>query len=95
MNFITLSVINGMIRILQSKKDSDLQLRDFSFSMTMDEPLTEQGDGLEELCLLHFNGMETSAIALTDKVDLELDSQVLSYVKLILLTDAGEYTSAS
>ena len=33
MNFVTLSVINGMIRILQSKKDSDLQLRDFSFSM--------------------------------------------------------------
>ena len=45
--------------------------------------LTEQGDGLKGLCLLHFNGMETSAIALTDKVILELDSQVLSYVKLI------------
>ena len=42
-----------------------------------------------------FNGMETSAIALTDKVILELDSQVLSYVKLILLTVACEYTSAS
>ena len=37
--------------------------------------------------------METSAIALTDKVILELDSQVLSYVKLILLTVACEYTS--
>ena len=50
--------------------------------------LTEQGDGLEGLCLLHFNVMETSAVALTGKVILELDSQVLSYVKLILLTVA-------
>ena len=57
--------------------------------------LTEQGDGLEGLRLLHFNGMETSAITLTDKVILEFDSQVLSYVKLILLTVACEYTNAS
>ena len=84
-----------MIRIPQSKKDSDLQLRYFSFSMATSLLfLTEQGDGLEGLCLPHFNGMETSAIALT-KVILELDSQVLSYVKLILLTVACEYTSAS
>ena len=55
--------------------------------------LTEQGEGMEGLCLLHFNGMETSAIALTDKVILELDSHVLSYVKLILLNVACEYTS--
>ena len=51
--------------------------------------------GLEGLYLLHFNGMETSVIALTDKVVFELDSQVLSCVKLILLTVACEYTSAS
>ena len=50
--------------------------------------LTEQGKGLEGLCLLHFNGMETSAITLTDKVILELDSQVLLCVKVILLTVA-------
>ena len=69
-----------MIRILQSKKDSDLQLRDFSpfqWLRTSLLFLTEQGDGLEGLCLLYFNGMETSAIALTYKVILELDSQVL------------------
>ena len=84
-------------RILQSNKDSDLQLRDFSFQWLRTSLLflTEQGDGLEGLCLLHFDGMETSAIALTDKVILELDSQVLSYVKLVLLTVACEYTSAS
>ena len=29
--------MNGMIRILQSKKDSDLQLHDFSFSLATDE----------------------------------------------------------
>ena len=59
-----------MIRILQSKKDFDLQLHDFSFLMTADELVIphKQGDWLEGLCLLHFNGMETSAIALTDKV---------------------------
>ena len=50
-----------MIRILQPKKDSDLQLRDFSFSMTMDELVIsyKQGDGLKGLCFLHLNGMET------------------------------------
>ena len=47
----------------------------------------EQGDGLEGLC--HFNGMETSAIALTDKVILELDSQVLRLILLRLLTRVG------
>ena len=89
MNFITPSAT------LQSKKDSDLQLHDSFFSITADElvSLTEEGDdGLEGLCLLHFNGMETSAIAVTNKVILELDSQVLSHVKLILLTVACEYT---
>ena len=30
--------------------------------------LTEQGDGLEGLCLPHFNDIETSVITLTDKV---------------------------
>ena len=50
-----------MIRILKSKKDSDLQLCDFSFSMTMDELVIsyKQGDGLEGLCFLHLNGMES------------------------------------
>ena len=69
--------------------------------MTMDElviphknKVTGWGGG-GGLCLLHFNGMESSAIALIDKVILELDSQVLSHVKLILLTVACEYTSAS
>ena len=57
--------------------------------------LIEQGDRLEGLCLLHFNGMETSATALTDKVIMELDSQVLLHVKLTLLTVACEYTIAS
>ena len=86
-----------MSRILQSKEDSDLHPHDFSFSMTTKGllSLTEQGDGLEGLCLPDFNGMESSAIALTDKVILELDSEVLSYVKLILLTVSCKYTSAS
>ena len=37
-------------------KASDLLLRDFSFSMARASllVLTEQGDGLEELCRLHF-----------------------------------------
>ena len=42
MNFVTLSVINGMIRILKSMKDSDLQRRDFSFSMTTVQALRWQ-----------------------------------------------------
>ena len=48
-----------MIRILQSKKYSDLQPRDLSFSMTMDELVIsyKQGDGLEGLCFLHLNGI--------------------------------------
>ena len=50
-----------MIRILQSKKDSDFQLRDFSFSVIMDELVIsyKQGDWLEGLCFPHLNGMET------------------------------------
>ena len=55
MMIITLNVI-----ILPSKEDFDF---DFSFSMTTDQlVIKEQGDGLEGLCLLHFNDMETSAI---------------------------------
>ena len=48
-----------MIRILQSKKDSDLQLRDFSVLMTMDELVIsyKQDDRLEGLCFLHLNGI--------------------------------------
>ena len=58
-----------MIRILLSKKDSDLQLRDFSFSMTMDELVIsyKQGDELEGLCFLHLNGMETPRGAITKR----------------------------
>ena len=62
MNFITLSVMIwiGMIRILQSKKkDFDLQLRDFSFSMAADELVISHRKTRTFL---------TSAIALTDKV---------------------------
>ena len=61
MNYITLSVMIwiGMIKILQSKQDFDLQLHDFSFSMAMDE-----------LVISHrkTHTFLTSAIALTDKV---------------------------
>ena len=98
MNFITLSVINDTIRILQSQKDFDFQLHDFFFSTTMDElviPLRTRlwaGGTMPPISLMVYGNFR---IALTDKVILELDSQVLSDVKLILLTVACECTSMS
>ena len=41
-----------------------------------------QDDGLEGLCLLHFNGMETSAIALTDKVLLQFWNLIHKFCRM-------------
>ena len=79
--------MNGMIRIYYSQRkilNYSCAISSFQWLWTSLLFLTEPG-----------GTMETSAIALTDKVILELDSQVLSYVKLILLTVAYEYTIAS